>query len=270
MDVQADRGLRGETERMRLAWAEPARGSERTVVALGDSITYGWGLPYASSYPALLERLLNQGGTGTERWRVINAGVPGDTVLCAERRYERDVACWQADALLVGLGLNDAALRRTPIDAQRERLWLALRYPWVRWGLRVERALRRMGGKPSAPVELEHQLAPRVRPGIYTRALTDLIRRAQASGMRVYLLSLALLAWEQLAAGQAAWYRYYDDLIQQVARSCAVPCIDLSSPRQAEPDAGYWQDDGIHLTAEGQAWLARCVGERLRRDERDL
>ena len=61
-----------------------AREAERTLVVLGDSITYGWGLPYELSYPALLNRRLNEGVAGSRPWRVINAGVPGDTVLCAQ------------------------------------------------------------------------------------------------------------------------------------------------------------------------------------------
>ena len=70
------------------------------------------------------------------------------TPFFALRRYERDVSRWQADVLRPSsLGLNDAALRRTHVDEQRERLWLGYRRPWVRWGLRLDRVLSYLRGK---------------------------------------------------------------------------------------------------------------------------
>ena len=47
-----------------------------TIVAVGDSLTAGYGLPEADAYPAQLERKLHQAGY---RWRVINAGISGET-----------------------------------------------------------------------------------------------------------------------------------------------------------------------------------------------
>src|SRR6185503_8696596 len=46
------------------------------VVALGDSLTAGLGLPTASAYPALLEQRLKEDGMDFE---VVNAGISGDT-----------------------------------------------------------------------------------------------------------------------------------------------------------------------------------------------
>jgi hypothetical protein len=40
---------------------------------LGDSVTFGYGVDQTQSFPAELERLLNQSG----KYEVINAGVPG-------------------------------------------------------------------------------------------------------------------------------------------------------------------------------------------------
>jgi len=257
--------------------ADATHGSERTVVALGDSITYGWGLSPELSYPAQLDRLLNENGTGPRRWRVINAGVPGDTVLCAERRYRRDAAAWRAEILIISLGLNDAALRRTRVDEQRERLWLAYRNPWVRWGLRLDMVRTRLGVSKMRPAGIEatarsqaeeHRAEPRVSPGFFARALEALARRARARGSIVYLISLPPLAWERIAADQVACYRRYDGLIRQTARSSGVQYIDVAGAPQVGQDIGYWQEDGIHLSAEGQAWLAQCIEDRLRLDGR--
>ncbi|HUI46043.1 MAG TPA: arylesterase [Nitrospirota bacterium] len=47
-----------------------------TIVAVGDSLTAGLGVNEEDAYPARLERKLRAGGY---RWRVINAGISGET-----------------------------------------------------------------------------------------------------------------------------------------------------------------------------------------------
>ena len=70
-------GCQKEKEKDRppaVAAAGPA--PEGTVVAVGDSLTAGLGLPEGDAYPAQLERRLNRDGY---RWRVVNAGISGET-----------------------------------------------------------------------------------------------------------------------------------------------------------------------------------------------
>jgi acyl-CoA thioesterase-1 len=50
--------------------------SEKTIVALGDSLTAGYGVKEKEAYPARLERKLHGSGY---LWRVINAGISGET-----------------------------------------------------------------------------------------------------------------------------------------------------------------------------------------------
>src|SRR5690349_17407671 len=47
-----------------------------TIVAVGDSLTIGYGLNMEDAYPARLEKKLQQAGYN---WRVINAGISGET-----------------------------------------------------------------------------------------------------------------------------------------------------------------------------------------------
>src|SRR3954465_13112686 len=60
-----------------LAPPQPAKAASRPrVVALGDSLTAGLGLPPEQAYPALLQQRIDQEGLSYE---VVNAGVSGDT-----------------------------------------------------------------------------------------------------------------------------------------------------------------------------------------------
>lgn len=73
------------------------------VVALGDSLTAGYGLPAGQAFPDALERALKARGWDVE---VVNAGVSGETAADGLARYDWSVP-EGADALIVELGAND-------------------------------------------------------------------------------------------------------------------------------------------------------------------
>jgi acyl-CoA thioesterase I len=73
------------------------------IVALGDSITSGYGLKPEEAYPAALQRRLDAAGY---RYRVVNAGVTGDTTTGASARLERALVP-DTQILIVAAGLND-------------------------------------------------------------------------------------------------------------------------------------------------------------------
>ena len=95
----------------------PARAEEPVIVALGDSLTAGLGVTAEEAYPALLQARLAREG---HRYRVVNAGVSGDTTAGALRRLD-----WVLRArpviVVVALGANDG-LRGLPVAAMRDNL----------------------------------------------------------------------------------------------------------------------------------------------------
>lgn len=86
----------------------------RNILFLGDSLTAGYGLsdPVTQAYPALIQEKLDAlaaaspAADGEPRWRVVNAGVSGDTTSGGLRRI--DWALRQPVSILVlALGSND-------------------------------------------------------------------------------------------------------------------------------------------------------------------
>jgi acyl-CoA thioesterase-1 len=77
--------------------------AERVLVCFGDSLTAGLGVDEEKAYPALLQKALGQ---GADPWRVVNAGVSGDTTAGGLKRLDW-VLRGQPDAVLVALGAND-------------------------------------------------------------------------------------------------------------------------------------------------------------------
>jgi acyl-CoA thioesterase-1 len=100
------------------AAADPAAPAPRPkVVALGDSLTAGFGLLESQSYPTLLQRHIDADGYAFE---VVNAGVSGDTSAGGLRRLD-----WALEGdvrvLIVALGGNDG-LRGLSVADMKQNL----------------------------------------------------------------------------------------------------------------------------------------------------
>lgn len=81
----------------------PAHGNQRVVVALGDSLTAGLGVAPDEAWPALIEARLRREGYP---YRVVNAGVSGDTTAGGLRRVDW-VLKNRPEVAVVALGAND-------------------------------------------------------------------------------------------------------------------------------------------------------------------
>ena len=84
----------------------PAHAAERVlkIVAFGDSLTAGLGLPAGAAFPARLEAALKAKGHAVA---IVNAGVSGDTASGGLGRLDWSVPD-DADAVILELGANDA------------------------------------------------------------------------------------------------------------------------------------------------------------------
>ena len=91
--------------------------AERVIVALGDSLTAGLGVAADEAYPARLEaRLAREVYT----YRVVNAGVSGDTTAGGLRRVDWVLRA-KPEIAIVALGANDGLRAQSP-QAMRENL----------------------------------------------------------------------------------------------------------------------------------------------------
>lgn len=84
-----------------------------TILAFGDSLTYGTGSSLNNAYPAVLESLVHR--------KVINAGVPGEISQKGLSRLPRLIAQHQPDLLIICHGGNDI-LRKLDIKQTKENI----------------------------------------------------------------------------------------------------------------------------------------------------
>jgi acyl-CoA thioesterase I len=91
----------------------------RTIVFFGDSLTAGYGLsnPSAEAFPAIIQKKLDDAGG---HWRVVNAGLSGETTAGGLRRIDW-VLRQPLDMFVLALGANDG-LRGIPPQVSRANL----------------------------------------------------------------------------------------------------------------------------------------------------
>ncbi len=87
------------------------------LIAFGDSLTAGFGVPPGDSYPDYLQKLLD---ARHYPWQVINAGVSGDTSTDGVARLP-GVLEYKPDIVILELGANDG-LRGLPVETTESNL----------------------------------------------------------------------------------------------------------------------------------------------------
>jgi acyl-CoA thioesterase-1 len=97
---------------------------QRTIVAFGDSYFSGYGLDPNDSFPSQFQKALVKQG---HKARVINAGVPGETIADGLARLDKTLAT-KPDLIILELGTNDwemgldPAVSRANLDVMLKRI----------------------------------------------------------------------------------------------------------------------------------------------------
>jgi len=92
-----------------------AHAKQPLILALGDSLTAGYGLELQDSFPARLQAALHAAGI---KARVVNAGVSGDTSAGALRRVDW-LMTQKPDLVIVEFGGNDGLRGLDPAETKR-------------------------------------------------------------------------------------------------------------------------------------------------------
>ncbi len=82
------------------------------VIALGDSLTFGWGVPAEKTFPKLLERQIGlhpiAGLSGDSRVEIINMGIPNSNTRQELATFLIEGTRYHPDAVILGFFINDA------------------------------------------------------------------------------------------------------------------------------------------------------------------
>jgi lysophospholipase L1-like esterase len=235
-------------------------GASVRILALGDSHTYGTSIPEDQSYPAQLQRLLDERMPG--RFSVINLGIPGMSTTQVRRRLPAHVARYGPDIVLVWCGANNvwnsSELEGTGVGAATQLDALALRSRLYRL-LRVWQHSRAIEASVGASVRSDGVRQEAERPhwqpegegrgatwklrhagGLETiRTYHDPARDGEDLGARSYEDFKAMSAWLRAAGARLVLVRYPiarawpfkgpNEAMERVAREDGVPIIDTTA-----------------------------------------
>jgi len=268
-------GLRPETRQI-----EPDELADHVrVVALGDSITHGMDLSPKETYPSVLAEQLGQ-YLGSRPVTVINAGIAGQTAVQALQRVRRDVIRYQPHVTLIEFGLNDASLRRRQQDAQREREAFPAGLAAILNHLHLYRTIRTRTRRMAVALGLGKLLdydgepanEPRSSPGAYRSALRELVKqiRWHTDGQVLLLTTHQVNSHTGGERGdnsggerQSQVRAHYNGIVRSVADELGAGLIDVEGAVREGELARFLQSDGVHLTGEGQRWLAGFICELI-------
>ena len=213
----------------------------RRILAIGDSCTWGWQVGQDESYPADLQRLLDQ-QDGGERYQVLNAGVPGYTSYQTLVTLREKGLPLKPAIVIIGVGFNDlfntgdvveqiATERRLMPLLKMDDLLLSIStlYRWARWNASG-------GNQPHGAV--------RVTAPDYAENLRQMVDLSRGQGAHVLLLSF----WNPRDP-----HSEYPRVPIDTAAGLQVPLIAYHGPVL----------DAVHPTRDGYRALAAEIAARL-------
>jgi lysophospholipase L1-like esterase len=262
--------------REHLHHAPPQGRQRRTVVCLGDSSIFGWGVQPDETFAARLEVRLGEACPGYQ-WVVINGGVPGYSSYQSLRLLERHEATLAPDLLVLGNLFDDAMRWRWADRELAEHLAspaarlsmglrdLALRSQVGRAGTCAlrHRAPGVFGQRESIPWESLRRYAeedlggqPRITLDEYRANLAAMMDLVEARGGGAVGL---LLVREGEARGEedGAEMDRYRQAMNELLAERGYPVADMRGPFSAglEEHPTLWLD-GLHPDATGHGIIA--------------
>jgi lysophospholipase L1-like esterase len=231
------------------------------VAVVGDSVTFGWGVPQDETYPQRLEELLRQqlspGRDGA--LEVINFGVGNYTAADVTAMLEHKALGYAPDLVIYGAFINDAELP----DGLLEEPFL-LRHSLAAvliWG-RLDRLWRQLGVRENYQ---EYYLSlyreggdGRYRVQAELERMTDLCRRAE--------IPLLVAMLPELHDPQGSLFADIRAFYRSAATEAGAHFVDLQDSLPDNQWRRYWVSaDDAHPNAEACDHFAQALAAELQR-----
>lgn len=235
------------------------------VAALGDSLTFGYGILAGEAWPAALERALNEDPAqlGARAVEVLNFGVSGYNVADEVLVLRHKALAFEPDVVVVGYFLNDA--QTAPLQPLQRyfhepRLWERSHVLRLIDGWRFARGKARFG----LDGHLYHHAAGGAGWRMVTRSFDEMHAIGAEQGVPVLVATLPGFApFPDWAA-----YRWSDlhARILAAARASGLETLDLVPAFQESGRAPKELSiDSEHPNAAGQEIVARAIAGEIRR-----
>lgn len=216
---------------------------KRKIVTLGDSITAAG--KYTGGYVWLMQHYLNA-LYPNQQIEIINAGISGNKSTDMQQRFQRDVIDQKPDLVTINVGVNDVWHAFFDFNTQK--------------------------------FDPEGKVPKGVPLAVYRQKLTEMVKAAQAEGIKVALLSPTPIR-EVLDGPENRRLPEYIATMRQVAIDNKCLYIDLNSPfrevlitfqKNAGRSFNLLAADGIHPNQAGNRIIAYTILRGLGISDRDI
>jgi lysophospholipase L1-like esterase len=204
------------------------------IVILGDSTTFGWGVPEEQTVAKILERRLNEDPARRRRFEVLNAGVGNYDTVQEYTHYLTFDRAFHPDLVVLEYFINDAE----PVPQERHPSLIGHSYLWAFASSRFDRLLRFTGSRPNWK-EYYAGLYNDGRPGMQAakKALADLAAATRADGASLLVTILPEL--HEIDNGYP--FTQQEQKIKDVLAANQVPEMDLiEGLRGHGPESSLW------------------------------
>jgi lysophospholipase L1-like esterase len=229
------------------------------ILALGDSVTFGWGVSLEDTYPKVLERLLNDGDE-RDRYEVLNGGVGNYTTSRIIGLYHHELYKYDPAVVVFAFYLNNA-------NDQPDSRWkfvfdTPLEFPVFLWS-RLQSVSTRYGTSQGFDDFYRQLYSPddprfvrfRDQLGAFLRELRDAKK------------TVVVASVPDARDLQQPTYRFQfvTDQVAAIAREAGVHFVDLFPALQGmAPEAVLNSAEDRHPNAEGHRRMAQMLYEYLR------
>ncbi len=238
------------------------------LLALGDSTTFGWGVEQDETYPAQLERILQEKHPEVVI-QVLNGGVPGYTSFQGLHHFKRNCLPYEPDIVLFGYIVQDA--RKTAItdkqqrlidlEVQRRRLNPLYRIRLVRYlHWQYVKYLSWKNQRLSDEAKADPTAETRVPLADYKENILTFARLCKENHAQLVLFGFPLEV--------IGYTKHHRDLLARVAKEEGLPHFDPSNQihEAARRETLYFPKDKGHPNARGCALIARLLADYIERE----
>jgi len=216
------------------------------LVCLGDSVTFGWNIPYKKSYPYLLEEILKE---QYPEIMVINSGIGGETIVDGLARLDSSVLYYEPQAVIISFGLNDGFIIKDDIPDQNEG----------------QEELNKTDGLLTD----ENTYHNNISIDVFADTYSLLIEKLFAKGIIVLIMGpnpiITGSIWENpdIASIQEESYILYNQTAMDIAEDYGIIFVDLQEAFIAGNMDVLLQSDGIHPNEAGLALISEKLSIAL-------
>jgi lysophospholipase L1-like esterase len=211
-----------------IGFAKPA--GVKRVLMLGDSLTFGWGVPAESTPSRLVEKALNAASEG--EWQVINAGVGNYNTSQEVAYFLREGHRFDPDVVVLNYFINDAE----PTPHRKTNLFSEWSYAYVYLMGRLDILGRQAFGKQDW-AEYYRGLYGDDHPG--WRTAVKSIERL-AAFCRERNISLVIAHYPELHDLKNYRFAAVSDLLKALADRLGARFVDLLPAVRGENEAALW------------------------------